>query len=37
MPTNQLLLTQLKDFPNLYGALGLHPNSKEDLKEENLK
>ena len=37
MPTNRLLLQQLKDFPNLYGALGLHPNSNEDLKEENLK
>ena len=37
MPTNQPLITQLKDFPNLYGALGLHPNSNEDLKEENLK
>src|SRR6266480_3836684 len=37
MPTNQLLLKQLKDFSNLFGALGLHPNSEEDLKEENLK
>ena len=37
MPTNQLLLKQLKDFPNLFGSLGLHPNSEEDLKEENLK
>ncbi|RHZ36784.1 TatD family hydrolase [endosymbiont GvMRE of Glomus versiforme] len=37
MPTNQLLLTQLKEFSNLYGALGLHPNSKEDLKEENFQ
>src|SRR3954451_1726478 len=37
MPTNRLLLQQLKDFPNLYGALGLHPNSNEDLNEENLK
>lgn len=37
MPTNRLLLKQLKDFPNLYGTLGLHPNSSEDLKEENLK
>ncbi|CAH1755726.1 4978_t:CDS:2 [Entrophospora sp. SA101] len=36
MPTNQLLLKQLKDFSNLFGALGLHPNSKEDLREENL-
>ncbi|CAJ0747108.1 20031_t:CDS:2 [Entrophospora sp. SA101] len=26
MPTNRLLLTQLKNFPNLFGALGLHPN-----------
>jgi TatD DNase family protein len=37
MPTNRLLLKQLNDFSNLFGALGLHPNSKEDLKEENLK
>ena len=37
MPTNHLLLTQLKDFSNLFGSLGLHPNSKEDLNEENLK
>lgn len=37
MPTNQSLLRQLEEFPNLYGALGLHPNSKEDLKEENLQ
>jgi TatD DNase family protein len=37
MPTNRLLLSQLKDFPNLFGSLGLHPNSNEDLKEENLK
>lgn len=37
MPTNQLLLKQLKDFSNLFGSLGLHPNSEEDLKEENLK
>ncbi|KLL02541.1 MAG: TatD, hydrolase [Mycoplasmataceae bacterium RC_NB112A] len=36
MPTNRLLLQQIKDFPNLFGALGLHPNSNEDLKEENL-
>jgi len=36
MLTNQLLLEQLRDFPNLFGALGLHPNSKEDLREENL-
>ena len=38
MPTNRLLIKQLNDFPNnLFGALGLHPNSNEDLKEENLK
>jgi TatD DNase family protein len=37
MPTNRLLLTQLENFPNLFGALGLHPNSNEDLKEENLQ
>jgi TatD DNase family protein len=34
MPTNRLLLNQLKELPNLFGALGLHPNSNEDLKEE---
>lgn len=37
MLTNHLLLKQLESFPNLYGALGLHPNSNEDLKEENLQ
>ncbi len=37
MPTNQLLLKQLEEFPNLYGSLGLHPNSNEDLKKENLQ
>ncbi|RHZ35397.1 TatD family hydrolase [endosymbiont GvMRE of Glomus versiforme] len=37
MLTNLLLLTQLKEFSNLYGALGLHPNSEEDLKEKNLQ
>ncbi len=37
MPTNRLLLTQLKTFSNLFGSLGLHPNSKEDLNKENLK
>lgn len=38
MPTNRLLLQQLNDFPNnLFGALGLHPNSNDDLTEENLK
>lgn len=34
-PTNHLLVKQLDEFPNLYGALGLHPNSDEDLTEEN--
>jgi TatD DNase family protein len=37
MPTNRLLLIQLKEFSNLFGALGLHPNSNEDLTEENLQ
>ncbi|RHZ36355.1 TatD family hydrolase [endosymbiont GvMRE of Glomus versiforme] len=37
MLTNKLLLVQLKEFSNLFGALGLHPNSKEDLKEENFQ
>ena len=35
-PTNHLLIKHLDEFPNLYGALGLHPNSNEDLNEENL-
>ncbi|CAG8550874.1 6118_t:CDS:2 [Gigaspora margarita] len=28
-PTNHLLLQQLAEFPNLFGALGLHPNKKQ--------
>jgi len=36
-PTNRLLIKQLAEFPDLYGALGLHPNSNEDLSEENLQ
>lgn len=36
-PTNHLLIKQLAEFPNLFGALGLHPNSNEDLTEENLQ
>jgi TatD DNase family protein len=36
-PTNHLLIEQLDEFPNLFGALGLHPNSNEDLSEENLQ
>ena len=36
-PTNHLLVKQLAEFPNLFGALGLHPNSSEDLTEENLQ
>ncbi|WNE40282.1 MAG: putative metal-dependent hydrolase YjjV [Mycoplasmataceae bacterium] len=35
--TNHLLMKQLDEFPSLYGALGLHPNSNEDLNEENLQ
>jgi TatD DNase family protein len=35
--SNQKVIQQLIEFPHLFGALGLHPNSKEDLKEENLK
>ncbi|CAI2192251.1 2162_t:CDS:2 [Funneliformis geosporum] len=31
MPTNQFLLTQLRTFANLYGALGLHPNTQKFL------
>ena len=34
--SNQKVIAQLKEFPSLFGALGLHPNSNEDLKEENL-
>jgi TatD DNase family protein len=37
MPTNRLLFEQLENFSNLFGALGLHPNSEEDFKEDNLK
>jgi len=35
--SNQRVIEQLEQFPNLYGALGLHPNSNEDLSEENLQ
>jgi len=35
--SNQKVIEQLEQFPNLYGALGLHPNSNEDLSEENLQ
>jgi len=35
--SNGKVIEQLKQFPNLYGALGLHPNSNEDLGEENLQ
>ena len=35
--SNQKVIAQLKEFSNLFGALGLHPNSNEDLKEENLQ
>jgi TatD DNase family protein len=34
--TNHLLMKQLDEFPNLYGALGIHPNSNDDLSEESL-
>lgn len=34
--TNYKVVEQLAEFPNLFGALGLHPNSSEDLIEENL-
>jgi TatD DNase family protein len=34
--TNHLLMKQLDEFSSLYGALGLHPNSNEDLNKENL-
>ena len=35
--TNQKIIRQLENYPNLFAALGLHPNSDEDLEEENLK
>lgn len=35
--TNHLLIKQLTEFPDLFGALGLHPNSNKDLTEENLQ
>ena len=35
--TNHLLIKQLDEFPDLYGALGLHPNSNEDLSKENFQ
>lgn len=35
--SNQKIIEQLTEFPNLFGAVGLHPNSNEDLAEENLK
>ena len=34
--SNQGVIEQLENFSNLFGALGLHPNSNEDLKEESL-
>jgi TatD DNase family protein len=34
--SNQKVIEQLAEFPNLFAALGLHPNSNEDLEEENL-
>jgi len=35
--SNQKVIEQLEQSPNLYGALGLHPNSNKDLSEENLQ
>jgi TatD DNase family protein len=35
--SNQIVIEQLKQFPNLFGAIGLHPNDgKSDFNEENL-
>nr|CAG8605066.1 5327_t:CDS:2 [Entrophospora candida] len=34
--SNQKVIKQLKEFSNLYGALGLHPNSNEDLRQLEL-
>jgi TatD DNase family protein len=37
MPSNHLVIKQLKKFPNLFGAVGLHPNDGQaEFKEENL-
>ena len=35
--SNQKVIEQLKEFSNLFGALGLHPDSNEDLKEEEIR
>ena len=35
--SNQKVIQHLAEFPSLFGALGLHPNSYEDLKEANLE
>jgi TatD DNase family protein len=34
--SNQKVIEQLAEFSHLFAALGLHPNSNEDLNEENL-
>jgi TatD DNase family protein len=37
MRSNHLVIEQLKLFPNLFGAVGLHPNDgKGNFSEENL-
>jgi len=35
--SNQKVIEQLTTFSNLFGSLGLHPNSSQDLEEENLQ
>ncbi|CAG8440262.1 11528_t:CDS:2 [Ambispora leptoticha] len=37
LKSNQIVIEQLEQFPNLFGAIGLHPNDgKSDFSEENL-
>jgi len=35
--SNEKVIKHLKKFSNLFGSLGLHPNSFDDLREENLE
>ena len=34
--TNQKVIEQLRDHPSLFGTIGLHPDSNDDMKEERL-
>jgi len=37
LKSNQIVIEQLKQFSNLFGAIGLHPNDgKNNFSEENL-